>query len=130
MHSHRLLKIIIIVLVTLLVIGITGWRIRVNIEKSYANGAIEEYARVQGLPNKKIKNLRVGWDMKSDDWVTDTVIHVNGKPYQPEYLINRDDVRNAHPNILYSVYKKQGEGWGEISDKAMKRFKYKELYDY
>ncbi len=130
MHSHRWLKTIIIVLIALLVIGITGWRIRVNIEKSYANGAINEYARVQGLPNKKIKNLRARWDIKSDDWITHTVIHVDGKPYQLEYLINRDDVRSAHPNILYAVYKKQGEGWGEISDKAMKHFKYKELYDY
>lgn len=130
MHSRRLLKIIIIVLAAILVIAILGWRVRVNLEKTYATGAIEEYARVQGLPNKKVSDLQSHWDMKSDSWEADTVIHVKGKPYQLEYVINRDDARHAHPNILYAPFAKVGEGWGELTGKSLRRFKYHELYNY
>lgn len=48
----------------------------------YAQGAIDEYARVQKVPKNTIKKLTVAYDFKSNAWAAFTTVHVDGKPYQ------------------------------------------------
>ncbi|RVU70495.1 MULTISPECIES: DUF3139 domain-containing protein [Lactobacillus] len=122
-------QILVIVLVLLFAIFLF-WRIRVNNQKAYANGAIQEYARMQGVPDQDVRKLSVSWNMKDNFWEALIDIKIDGKPYQLEYGISTNDVKAKRPEIFYYASKKEGEGWGGLSDSALKKFKYHELYNY
>ena len=119
-----------LVILAAILIATELWLNRVHQHKMYAQGAIDEYARVQKVPKNTIKKLTVAYDFKSNAWAAFTTVHVDGKPYQIEYWIDCNDVKNRRPEILFSVFHKEGEGWEELNDKAERNFKYKPLYDY
>lgn len=107
-----------------------SWHSKIERQKDYANGAIQEYARMQKVPAAKRRQLQVSWAMKSDGWEAETEIKFTGKPYLLDYWIARPDVKKQKPEILFSVFKKEGEGWGEIIGKKLRHFKYQPLYNY
>lgn len=129
MKHKRLWQVLLVALiVVILLFGF--WFIRHDQSKAYAQGAIDEYAKVQKLPRKVIKKLSVAYDYKTNGWVALVTIHLHGKPYQLEYWVSRADTQPRRPEVLFSVYHKEGEGWGEINDRLAKKFKYRALYDY
>lgn len=68
--------------------------------------------------------------MKSNGWEAETKIKFKGQSYLINYWIARPDVREQRPEILYSVFEKEGKDWGEIIDKKLHHFKYQSLYEY
>lgn len=128
MKKKKIIQIALIIILVLILMALDVWHQNHEIQKSYAQGAIDQYAKVQKLPRKYMKELKASYNIKSNFWEANVEIYVNGKPYLLEYEINQYDVKQNKPNILYSIYKKQGEGWGELLHEN--KFRYKPLYEY
>lgn len=129
-HNRNSVLIYLLIFIAILLVFVGLWLDQAYQHKIYVQGAVDEYARVQKIPKSVRKRLTVSYDYKSSDWIAYTTIHVKDKPYQIEYWISGDDAQNHRPEVDFEVDHKEGEGWGTLSDKAKKKFKYKSLYEY